>query len=127
MNALRSIGTKVVATLVLTGLAVGSAFAATGTTLTVTLPEGVTVGNVILAGGQYTITETINHGGSGMFIFRSDKGESVAALGMRVAEPAADQKTELVIANDGGSPRLDRMFIEGDSAGYQFAQADEGE
>ncbi len=121
MSALKSIGSKVTTTLIVAGLAAGAAFAATGKTVTVKLPEAVTLGGTTLAGGEYTITESSMNDGSSLFIFRSDKGASVAAVGMRNIAPAADQKTEVVLANDGGALRLDKMFIEGDAAGYRFA------
>lgn len=123
MNALRSIGTKVVTTMIATGLVAGAAFAASGSMVKVTLPEAVNVGGATLASGQYTITESTMADGSNLFVFRSEKGEATAALAMRSAEPAAEQKTEVVLSNEGGILHLDKLFIEGDSAGYQFADS----
>ena len=42
-------------------------------------------------------------------------GMAMAAL--RTADAAVDQKTELVVTND----KLDKLFIEGESTGFQFA------
>jgi hypothetical protein len=124
MNAFRSIGTKIVTAVMATGLAAGAAFAATsGYTVTVTLPEAVTVGNTSLSGGQYTITESPLADGTKMFVFRSEKGEALVALATKNAEPAADQKTEVVLSHENGNLHLDKLFIEGDSAGYQFAES----
>jgi hypothetical protein len=123
MNALKSIGTKVITAMIATGLAAGAAFAASGATVKVTLPEAVNVGGATLASGQYTITESTSGDGSNVFVFRSEKGEATAAVAMRSAEPSTEQKTEVVLSNEGGILHLDKLFIEGDSAGYQFAES----
>ena len=122
MNALTSIGTKVVAAMIATGLVAGAAFAAGGSTVKVTLPEAVVVGGATLASGQYTITESSLADGN-LFVFRSDKGEATVAMAMKNAEPAADQKTEVVLSHEGGILHLDKLFIEGDAAGYQFVES----
>ncbi len=121
MNALKSIGTKVVTAMIATGLVAGAAFAAPGTSVRVTLPEAITVGGATLASGQYTITESSMGDGSSLFVFRSEKGEATAAIAMKSAEPVADQKTEVVLSHGGGTLHLDKLFIAGDSTGYQFA------
>jgi len=120
MNALKSIGTKVMTAAIATGLVAGAAFAASGSVVTVTLPQSVTVGNATLASGQYTITESSMADGNSLFVFRSDKGDTTAAIAMKGAEPAADQKTSVVLSNDNGSLHLDKVFIAGQSTGYQF-------
>jgi hypothetical protein len=122
MSTLKTIGTKVVAAMIATGLVAGAAFAA-GNSITVTLPEAVTVGGATLPSGQYTITESTPADGSNLFVFRSDKGETTAAVAMKCAEPAVDQKTEVVLSHEGGTLHLDKLFIAGDSAGYQFADS----
>jgi len=123
MNALRNIGTKVVATMIAAGLIAGAAFAADGSTVTVTLPQAVNVGGATLASGQYTITASTMSDGSNLFVFRSDKGDVASAVAMRSASPAVDQKTEVILSNDNGMLHLDKLFIEGDSAGYQFPES----
>jgi len=123
MITLKTMGTKVVAAMIGTGLIAGAAFAAGGDTVTVTLPEAVTVGGATLASGQYTITESSPADGTNLFVFRSDKGETTAAIAMRSAEPVAGQKTEVVLSHEGGILHLDKLFIAGDSAGYQFADS----
>jgi len=123
MNTLKTIGTKVVTAMIATGLVAGAAFAAGGDTITVTLPEAVTVGGATLPSGQYTITESAPADGSNLFVFRSAKGETTAAIAMKCAEAAVDQKTEVVLSHEGGSLHLDKLFIAGDSAGYQFADS----
>lgn len=120
MNALKSIGTKVIGAMIATGLVAGAALAADGSTVTVTLPQAVTLGNATLASGQYTITESMSDG-SDLFVFRSEKGDVASAVATRSADPAVDQKTEVILSKDHGMLRLDKLFIEGDSAGYQFS------
>jgi hypothetical protein len=102
------------------GLVAGAAFGASGSTVKVTLPEAVSVGNATLASGEYTITESTISGGASLFVFRDAKGDAVSAVAMKTAEPSNEQKTEVVLSNAGGTLRLDKMFIEGSSAGYQF-------
>jgi hypothetical protein len=123
MNALKSIANRLAMAVVATGLVAGSAFAAVGSTLTVTLPEAVTVGGTTLAGGQYTITEYSSASGNSLFVFRSDKGDSATVVGTRTAEPAADQKTAVILSKEGGSLHVDKMFIEGEDSGFQFADS----
>jgi len=121
MNALKSIGTKVMTAAIATGLVAGAAFAATGSVVTVTLPQSVSVGNATLASGQYTITESAMADGSSLFVFRSDKGDTTSAMAMKSAAPAAEQKTSVVLSNDNGTLHLDKVFIAGEATGYQFS------
>lgn len=121
MNALKNIGTKVITAMVATGLVAGVAFAAPGSVVTVTLPQSISVGNATLASGQYTITESALPDGSSLFLFRSEKGDTTTAMAMKGVDPAADQKTSVVLSSDNGTLHLDKMFIAGESTGYQFA------
>ncbi len=123
MNALRNFGTKVVFSMIAAGLAAGAAFAGTGATLTVNLPEAVTVNGSPLASGQYTVTESSMADGSSLIVFRTDKGQATAVVAMKSAEPSADQKSEVVLSHEGGTLHLDKMFIEGESAGFQFSES----
>lgn len=119
MNSLKNIGTKVAAAMIATGLVAGAAFA--GNVVTVTLPQAVTVGDATLASGQYTITESNMMDGSKLFVFRSDRGDTTSAVALKSADAASDQKTSVVLSNENGVLHLDKMFIEGDATGYQFA------
>jgi glucose/arabinose dehydrogenase len=123
MNTLKNFGTKVVFSMIAAGLAAGAAFAATGTTLTINLPEAATVNGSALASGQYTVTESSMGDGSSLLVFRSEKGDTTAVVAMKSAEPAADQKSEVVLSHDGGSLHLDKLFVEGEGAGYQFSES----
>ena len=123
MNSLKNFATKVVFSTIAAGLAATAAFAASGDVLTINLPEAVTLNGSVLPSGQYKITETSMADGSGLLVFRSDKGTATAVLAMRSAEPSADQKSEVILANEGGSMRLDKLFVQGESAGYQFSES----
>ena len=123
MNTLRNFAAKVVFSMITTGLVAGAAFAASGDTLTINLPEAVTVNGSQLSSGQYKVTETSMADGSSLLVFRSDKGDATAVVAMRSVEPAADQKSEVVLSHEGGSLHLDKMFIQGESAGYQFSES----
>jgi hypothetical protein len=123
MNSLENFGTKVVFSMIATGLVAGAAFAASGDTLTINLPESATVNGSTLASGKYKVTETAMADGSSLLVFRSDKGTATAVVAMKSAEPSAAQKSEVVLSNEGGSMHLDKMFIEGESAGYQFSES----
>jgi len=123
MNSLKSIGTKIAAAMIATGLVAGAAFAASGDTITVNLPQSVSLGNATLASGHYTVNESTMADGTSLFVFRSDKGDTTAATAMKSADGVVSQKTEVVLSNEGGTLHVDKMFIEGDSVGYQFGIA----
>ena len=123
MNSLKSIGTKVVTAMIATGLVAGAAFAASGTQVTVNVPQSFTVGSATLASGQYNVTESSLADGSSLFVFRSDKGATTSAIALKSADAAVDQKTEVVLSNEGGTLHLDKMFIAGESSGYQFVDS----
>lgn len=123
MNAFKNFGTKVVFSIVAAGLAAGAAFAASGTSVTVNLPEAVSVNGSTLASGQYTVTENPMADGSSILVFRTDKGDATAVVAMRSASPSAGQKSELLLSNEGGNLHLDKLFIQGESAGFQFPES----
>jgi hypothetical protein len=123
MNSLKNFGTKVVFSMIAAGLIAGAALAASGDTLTINLPEAATVNGSQLASGQYKVTETSMADGSSLLVFRSDKGDATAVVAMRSVEPSADQKSEVVLSHEGGNLHLDKLFIAGEGAGYQFSES----
>jgi hypothetical protein len=123
MNSLKNFGTKVVFSMIATGLVAGAAFAASGDTLTINLPEATAVNGSTLASGQYKVTETSMADGSSLLVFRSDKGNATAVVAMKSAEPSAAQKSEVVLSSEGGTLHVDKLFIQGESAGYQFSES----
>lgn len=127
MTGLRNTAIKVAGAMIATGLAASAAFAATGDTVNVTLPEAVTVGHTTLPGGTYQISE-VPVGAESLFLFRDSHGNTAAvAEATRTASPThadskgASQKTEIVLApSKSGKMHIDEMFVEGDTAGYRF-------
>jgi len=123
MKAITNFGIKVIGAMISTGLVAGAAFAASGDTLTINLPEAATVNGSTLASGQYNVTESSLADGSSLLVFRSDKGDATAVVAMKTAEPSADQKSEVVLSHEGGTLHLDKMFIAGETAGFQFSES----
>ena len=123
MNTLRNLGIKFAGAAVAAGMLASAAFGLTASVMTVNLPQSVSVGSAVLPSGEYKVTQFSMNDGNKLFVFRSDKGnEAVSAVAMKSAEPSADQKTSVVLSNDNGTLHLDKMFIEGEDAGYQFAK-----
>jgi hypothetical protein len=123
MNTFRNLGIRFAGATVAMGMVAGAAFGMTGSVLTVNLPQSVAVGSAVLPSGEYKISEYSMNDGNKLFVFRSDKGnEAVSAVAMKSADPAVDQKTSVVLSNDNGTLRLDKMFIAGENVGYQFAK-----
>ncbi|HEU5022123.1 MAG TPA: hypothetical protein VFT60_09525 [Bryobacteraceae bacterium] len=123
MNTFRNLGIRFAGAAVAMGMVAGAAFGMNGSVLTVHLPQAVSVGKAVLPGGQYKITELSMNDGNKLFVFRSDDGsEAISAVAMKSADPSADQKTSVVLSNENGTLRLDKMFIAGENAGYQFAK-----
>jgi hypothetical protein len=119
MNALT---VKIFSVAIAAGLAAGAAFAASASTVTVTLAEAVTLGTTTLPAGLYQVTESATGNGD-LFVFRSNNGEVAATLAMRTAEAAPDQKTEVVLTHEGGALHMDKLFIAGENTGYQFPES----
>jgi len=117
MNALT---VKIFSVAIAAGLAAGAAFAASASTVvSITLPEAVTLGSTTLPAGQYQVTEDAGN----MFVFRSNNGEVAATLATKSVEAAPDQKTEVVLTHEGGALHVDKIFIAGENAGYQFPES----
>jgi hypothetical protein len=119
MNALT---VRILTTAVAAGLAVSAAFAAPDSTVTVTLPETVTLGTSTLSPGQYQVTESATGVGS-LFVFRSNTGEVVATMAAKSADAAPDQKTEVVLSHENGALHVDKLFIAGENTGFQFPES----
>lgn len=113
--------------MIATGLVASTAFASSNV-VTVTLPESVSVGKTTLAPGQYQMSEISLASVQSIFVFRDDKGDTAAVvIASKTADPTdvntwgASQKTEVILSpREGKSTRLDKVFIEGQTTGYQF-------
>ena len=108
---------KCVCALAVAGLTATAAMAASGQTMVINLSKSVVANGVTLPSGQYRVTDMENLSGGHILVFRGANGEAVAMAALRTADAAVDQKTELVVTND----KLDKLFIEGESTGFQFA------
>lgn len=121
MSTLKTLGIRFAGAAIAAGMVASAAFASIGSVMTVNLPQAVTVGSTVLPSGEYNVTQVGMNDGTTLFVFRSDSGkEAVSAMAMRSANPAPGQKTSVVLSNEDGTLHLDKMFIAGDSVGYQF-------
>jgi hypothetical protein len=136
MRIIKTRATKVLTTMIATGLMAGTAFAGGGNsdspytagsnTINVTLPEAVAVGGKVLPRGQYKISE-VTFGTESMFMLRDDNGNTAAVLeatrtvSRKVNFSGADEKTELFLSSsEDGTFHLSQLFIEGQGTGFQF-------
>ena len=119
MNALT---VKILSVAIATGLAAGAAFEA-DLTAAITLPPSVKLGGATLAGGEYKVTESPMGNGSGWFEFRSETGELVGVMAKKSAEPSVGGKTEVILSHEGNTVRVNKLFIAGDSASYEFPES----
>jgi len=129
MIRLKNAGAKVASATVALGLSAGAAFAAAaGYSVDVTLPEAVNVGAETLPSGVYHISEMPMGSGESVFLFRDDSGNTAAVVeATKTIAPTdvnrygASEKTEVVLSpEEDGTMQLNKMFIQGDSAGYRF-------
>lgn len=124
MRTIKNVGTKCVMAAVTMGLVASAAFADVGNIVNVTLPEAVTVGNATLESGSYELTEYPVASGTSVFVIRSEHGGTVASVtAAKDADPGEVRapKTEIVLTPDtSGRVHLDKLFIEGENAGYRF-------
>ena len=82
----------------------------------VDLPHAVVVGSTTLPSGHYTISET----GDDAFLIHSDNGVSAVVLGQRFDASSEADKTHVVLSGDDNALHLDKLFIGGESTGYEF-------
>lgn len=82
----------------------GAIFAASGNTVTVTLPHAVTVGSTILPSGQYTMSPIEMVDGNEYFVVRGEKTPVVTLQAQRI--DASDNKTHVVLSKDGDNWRF---------------------
>jgi len=61
--------------------------------------------------------------GSGWFEFRSETGELVGVMAKKSAEPSVGGKTEVILSHEGDTVRVNKLFIAGDSASYEFPES----
>jgi len=100
-------------------LLAGSLFA--GQTVNLNLPHAVTVGSTTLPSGQYTLTTMEMNDGNEYFIVRGQNAPTVTLQAQKINNNESD-KTHVVLSKDGDTWRFDRLYIEGDSTGYEFGK-----
>jgi hypothetical protein len=94
-------------------------FAASPTTVTVTLPHAVTVGSATLPTGQYTISSVEMSDGNEYFVVRGAKTAPVTLQAQRI-DAADSNKTHVIFSRDGESWHFGKLFLEGDGTAYEF-------
>jgi hypothetical protein len=99
-------------------LMAGAMFAATPNVITVNLPHSVTVGSATLPAGQYTLTAVEMSDGSDYFVVRGAGAPVVTLQSQKI--DSAEKKTQVIFSKDGDNWRFDRLFVEGDTNGYEF-------
>lgn len=118
-NAFTRIGRTCVSLLVAGGLAAVAMLAGPINPVYVTLPHSVAVGSATLPAGDYTISSMSMADGDMLFVLRSEHGSPVTLAAQRIEGDAAE-KTNVLFSTDGDAWHFDKLFIEGDSTGYQF-------
>jgi hypothetical protein len=101
-------------------LAAGATFAAQIGDLRITLPHAVTVGSTTLPQGSYTITP-MEMGGAEYFVVRGENMTPVVMPAMKEDGATAD-KTTITLSREGDTWRFGKLFIEGESAVYEFGR-----
>lgn len=88
--------------------------------VTVNLPHAVTVGATTLPSGEYTLSTVDMSDGNEYFVMRSGNGAAVALAAQKIDATEAGGKTQVTFQRDGDSWHLDKLFVAGNSNGYQF-------
>lgn len=91
----------------------------------ITLPYSVTVAGTTLAPGAYTVEELDFRNGSPVLTFRSDNGASVDVLANVIETPnnAVSNRTAMVLQLSGAQREVEKLWIEGQSLGFEFMTA----
>jgi hypothetical protein len=121
-NAFSRIGRTCAQAVMVSGLMAGAMFAAAPDQVNVTLPHAITVGSTTLPSGEYTISNLNTNEGDDYFLVRSADGHAVTMQVQKI-DSQDPTRTQVVLSKDGNAWHLDKMFIQGESAGYQFVNA----
>jgi hypothetical protein len=93
-----------------------------GDEVMVTFDQTVQVGSHTLPAGKYTIRQVTSASNPRVLEFTSNNGTkldaTVAAVPILQNTPPA--KTRVVLDNEGGAPRLAKIWVQGKSYGYEF-------
>jgi len=106
------------------GILTGLAFAQgpVGDEIVVTLDRAAMVGSHTLNAGEYTIRQVTSASNPRVLQFTSDHGTkleaTVTAIPIFQNNPPAENR--VILDNEGATPRLDRIWIQGKNYGYEF-------
>lgn len=117
-NAFARIGRRVSA-VVAGGLIAASLYAGTGSTINITLPHAVEVGSTVLPSGNYTLSSVEVSSGTKMFVVRPESGNPVTLQAHRIDADSSEQ-TRVEFNTEGDAWRFSKLFIGGESTGYEF-------
>jgi hypothetical protein len=93
-----------------------------GDEVMVTFDQSVQVGSHSLPAGKYTIRQVTSASNPRVLEFTSDNGTKLDATvaAIPVLQNTPTSKTRVILDNEGGAPRLARIWVQGKSYGYEF-------
>ena len=93
-----------------------------GDEVMVTFDQTVQVGSHSLPAGKYTIRQVTSASNPRVLEFTSHNGTKLDATvaAVPILQNTPPSKTRVILDNEGGSPRLARIWVQGKSYGYEF-------
>lgn len=93
-----------------------------GDEVMVTFDQTVQVGSHSLPAGKYTIRQVTSASNPRVLEFTSNHGTKLDATvaAVPILQNTPPSKTRVVLDNEGGAPRLARIWVQGKSYGYEF-------
>jgi hypothetical protein len=106
--------------LVFTGASFGQG--PVGDEVMVTFDQTVQVGSHSLPAGKYTIRQVTSASNPRILDFTSDNGTKLDATiaAVPILQNTPPSKTRVILDDEGGVPRLARIWVQGKSYGYEF-------
>jgi hypothetical protein len=110
--------------LLLSAMAVRPATAQIVSLAKVNLPFDVTVAGTPIPAGQYTILSAREDSGSPILMFRSEKGSAVEVLAkpIQTLDNSESLHTQFIVGEHGSERTLNKLWIAGQSMGYDFTR-----
>ena len=81
------------------------------------------VGSTTLPSGEYTISTILMSDGDEYFIVRGDHTPTVTLQAQKIDAETGVNQTEVVFSKDGSAWHFEKLFLKGDSTGYQFVNS----
>ena len=93
-----------------------------GDEVMVTFDRAVQVGTHTLPAGEYTIRQVTSASNPRVLEFTTDNGTKLEATvtAIPILQNTPPSKTKVILDNEFGTPRLDKIWVQGKSYGYQF-------